>query len=196
MQAITERQRRLFTYRELLELDRAGMFDNQRVELLEGEIIVMPPPNPPHAITTGEVSDTLGHTFGREVKVWMQNPVRLSTDMEDKNLPVPDVMVVHPKVYRDHPMPEDVFLLIEVADSSVKEDKGRKLSLYALHGIKEYWVINLITKQIEVYTNPVGEDYLSKRSYGLTEAFALQAFPDVVQVWLPETIFEVLESQT
>jgi Uma2 family endonuclease len=194
MEAVTERQRKLFSYRELLELDHIGFFNNQRVELLEGEIIVMPPPNPPHAITTGEVRDSLGYAFGNKAKVWMQNPLRLSTDMEDKNLPVPDVMVLQPRVYHDHPMPEDVLLLIEVADSSVKEDKGRKLSLYALHGIKEYWIINLVTKRIEVYTEPVGEDYLSKRSYELTEAFALQAFPDVVRAWLPETIFEVLDA--
>lgn len=194
MEAVTERQRKLFSYRELFELDRLGMFNNQRVELLEGEIIVIPPPNPPHAITTGEVRDSLGYALGNKAKVWMQNPLRLSTDMEDKNLPVPDVMVLQPRVYRDHPMPKDVMLLVEVADSSVKEDKGRKLSLYALHGIKEYWIINLVTKRIEVYTKPVGEDYLSKRSYGITEAFALQAFPDVVQAWLPVTIFEVLDA--
>jgi Uma2 family endonuclease len=194
MQAVTERQRRLFTYRELLELDRLGMFNGQRVELLEGEIITMPPPNPPHAITTTQVSKSFTVAFGERVTVSVQNPLRLSSNLEDKNLPMPDVMVLQPRVYRDHPIPEDVFLLAEVADSSVKEDKGRKLALYALHGVQEYWVINLVTKRIEVYTDPVGEDYLSKRSYELTEAFALQAFPDVVQAWLPETIFEVLES--
>jgi Uma2 family endonuclease len=191
--AVTERQRRLFTYRELLELDRAGFFNNQRVELLEGEIIVMPPPNPPHAFTTNQTGKRFTRTFGDLVEVSVQNPLRLSNNMEDKNLPLPDVMVLKPKVYRDHPMPDDVFLLIEVADSSVKEDKNRKLSLYAQHDIKEYWIINLVSKRIEVYTDPVGEDYLTKRSYGLTEAFALQAFPDVVQAWLPETIYEVLD---
>ncbi len=192
--AVAERQKKLFTYRELLELDRLGMFTNQRVELLEGEIIVMPPPNPPHAITIMQATKSLTRAFGDLGEVSIQNPLRLSNDVEDKNLPMPDVMILKPRVYRDHPTPEDVFLLIEVADSSVKEDKGRKLSLYALHGIKEYWVINLATKRIEVYTDPVGEDYLSKRSYTLTEAFALQAFPKDVRAWLPETIFEVLES--
>jgi Uma2 family endonuclease len=194
MEAVTERQRKLFSYRELLELDRLGMFVNQRVELLEGEIIVMPPPNPPHAITITQANKSFTRAFGDLVEVSIQNPLRLSNDMEDKNLPMPDVMILKPRTYLDHPTPEDVFLLIEVADSSVKEDKGRKLSLYALHGIKEYWVINLVTKRIEVYTDPIGEDYLSKRSYGLTEAFALRAFPDVVRAWLPETIFEVLDA--
>jgi Uma2 family endonuclease len=191
---VTERQRRLFTYGEMLELDRLGMFNNQRVELLEGEIIVTPPPNPPHAITTMQVGNRFIITFAERVVVAMQNPLRLSEDMDDKNLPLPDVLVLQPRVYRDHPHPEDVFLLVEVAESSVAEDKGRKLSLYAQHGIKEYWIINLVSKRIEVYTDPVGEDYLTKRSYGITEAFALQAFPDVVQAWLPETIYEVLES--
>lgn len=193
-QAVTERQRKLFTYQELLELDRAGIFDNQRVELLEGEIIVMPPPNPPHAITITEVCKRFTTTFGEKITVSVQNPLRLSPDVENKNLPMLDVLILQPRVYRDHPMPEDALLLIEVADSSVKEDKGRKLSLYALHGIKEYWVINLVTKRIEVFTDPVGEDYLSKRSYGLTDAFALQAFPDIIQPWLPETIYEVLDA--
>ncbi len=192
--AVTERQKRLFTYRELLELDRLGMFNDQRVELLEGEIIIMPPPNPPHAITTMQVNDSLTETFHKHAMIVMQNPLRLSPDMDNKNLPMPDVLVIQRRIYTDHPMPKDVLLLVEVADSSVKEDKGRKLSLYALHGIKEYWIINLVTKRIEVYTDPVAEDYLSKRSYGLTEAFALQAFPDVVRAWLPETIYEVLQA--
>jgi Uma2 family endonuclease len=192
MEAVSKRQRKLFSYRELLELDRAGIFENQRVELLEGEIIVMPPPNPPHAITTTQASKSFTVTFGERVTVSVQNPLRLSSSLEDKNLPMPDVMVLQPRVYRDHPVPDDVFLLVEVADSSVKEDKGRKLSLYALHHVREYWVINLATKRIEAYTDPVGEDYLTKRSYTLTEAFALQAFPDVVRAWLPETIYEVL----
>jgi Uma2 family endonuclease len=194
MTPVTERQRRLFTYRELLELDRLGMFNKQRVELLEGEIIVMPPPNPPHAITTTQTSKSFSTAFGERVTVSVQNPLRLSPSLEDKNLPMPDIMVLQPHVYRDHPTPNDVLLLVEVADSSVKEDRERKLTLYAKHRIREYWIINLNTKRIEVYTDPVGEDYLTKRSYKLTEAFALQAFPDVVQGWLPETIYEVLET--
>lgn len=193
MTAVTERQRRLFTYRELLELDRLGMFKDQRVELLEGEVIVMPPPNPPHAITTMQVNDSLIETFHKRAIIVMQNPLRLSADTEDKNLPMPDVLVIQRRSYTDHPTPDDVFLLVEVADSSVSEDKGRKLALYARHGIREYWIINLVSRRIEVYTDPVGEDYLTKRSYKLTEAFALQTFPDVVRAWLPETIFEVLD---
>jgi Uma2 family endonuclease len=192
--ATTERQRRLFTYRELLELDRLGMFNNQRVELLEGEVIVMPPPNPPHAITTMQVHDSFIETFHKRAIIVMQNPLRLSADMDDKNLPMPDVLIIQRRSYTDHPTPENVLLLVEVADSSVKEDRGRKLTLYAKHGIQEYWIINLNTKRIEVYTDPVGEDYLTKRSHKLTETFALQAFPDVVRAWLPETIYEVLES--
>jgi Uma2 family endonuclease len=154
----------------------------------------MPGANPPHAITTGEVRDALGNALGEKAKVWRQNPLRVSLDMDDKNLPLPDVMVLKPRAYRDHPMPDDVLLLVEVADSSVNEDRGRKLTLYAKHGIREYWIINLNTKRIEVYTDPVGEDHLTKRSYKLTQAFALQAFPDIVRAWLPETIYEVLES--
>ncbi|MGL4611473.1 MAG: Uma2 family endonuclease [Trueperaceae bacterium] len=192
-QAVTERQRKQFTYRELLELDRIGIFENQHVELLDGELIIMSPPNPPHAITTGELRDALGNAFINKAKVWMQNPLRLSEDMEDKNLPLPDVLVLRPRVYRDHPRPEDVFLLVEVALSSAKDDREKKLPLYAQYGIQEYWIVNLITKHIEVYTDPVDIDYLTKRSYQLTEAFALKAFPDVVKAWLPETIYEVLE---
>jgi Uma2 family endonuclease len=193
-QVLIERQKKQFSYKELLELERSGVLTHDRVELLEGDIIIMPPANPPHAIATGEARDTIGEALAGKAKVWMQNPLRLSESMDDKNLPVPDILVIKHRVYRDHPFPQDVYLLVEVSDSSLNDDRGRKLALYAKHGIGEYWIINLGAKRIEVYTDPTGEEYLSKRSYKLTEAFAIQAFPEINQAWLPETIWEVLES--
>ncbi len=87
--------------------------------------------------------------------------------------------------------PEDVYLVVEVADSSLNYDRHRKKPLYAQHGISEYWVVNLVDKYIEVYTNPKGEDYLNRSSYIFTKAFALTAFPELATQWLPEEILEL-----
>jgi Uma2 family endonuclease len=192
LQVLSERQKKQFSYRELLELERSGLLGNERVELLDGEIIIMAPPNPPHAITTMRLSDIFNEVLQRRCMVVMQNPLRLSPDINDKNLPMPDIMLIKRHDYIDHPQPEDVYLVVEVSDSSLSDDRGRKLALYAKHGIGEYWIINLGAKRIEVYTDPAGEEYLSKRSYGLTEVFTLQAFPELARAWLPETIWEVL----
>jgi Uma2 family endonuclease len=188
----TTRRPYRFSYRQLLEMDRAGILGDKRVELIDGELIAMSPPNPPHAIATTELDNSLTLALADRAKVSVQNPIRLSPDMEDRNLPLPDLAVIERKTYRDHPQPEDVFVLIEVADTSLADDRGRKLSLYAEHGIFEYWIVNLIDKQIEVYTEPKGEEYLTRHTYGLTERFAPARFPDLVRQWLPEELLELL----
>lgn len=186
------RQTLRFTYRQLLEMDRAGILGDKRVELIEGELIEMSPPNPPHAIATTELDDILTRTLGDRAKVSVQNPLRLSPDMNDRNLPLPDIAVVKRRTYLDHPQPEDVYLLIEVADTSLADDRGKKGALYAKHGIPEYWIVNLVDGQLEVYTGPKGEEYLTRRTYALTESFAPASFPDVARQWLPEALLELL----
>jgi Uma2 family endonuclease len=188
----TTRQPFKFSYRQLLEMDRAGILGDKRVELIDGELIEMSPPNPPHAIATMLLDNRFGQALGDKALVNVQNPLRLSPDMEDRNLPLPDIVVIKQRMYRDHPQPEDVYVLIEVADTSLFDDRGRKLSLYAKHGIFEYWIVNLIDKQIEVYTEPRGKEYLTRHTYGLTERFAPARFPELAQQWLPEELLELL----
>jgi Uma2 family endonuclease len=115
--------------------------------------------------------------------------------LEDENLPQPDVMLVAgpEKVYVDHPRPADVYLLVEVSDSTLTKDRTIKLPLYAAHCIPELWIVNLVDQQIEVYTEPHGEEYLTRTTKPLTGYFAPQYFPDDSHQWLPEAILELLE---
>ena len=181
------------SYSQLLAMDKAGII-KERVELINGDIIPMPPPNAPHAIIITELAEKLSQTLHIYAKISVQNPLRLSHDLEDKNLPLPDISVLKRKIYLDHPYPEDTYLVVEVADSSLSYDRYRKRPLYARHGISEYWIVNLIDKYIEVYTNPQGEDYLNRQSHDFTKAFALTAFPELVTQWLPEEILKLFNS--
>jgi Uma2 family endonuclease len=178
---------RRFTYRELLEMERAGIIgEDERVELLHGSIIPMTPINPPHARTVRELYKKLVMAFAAVAEVDSQNPLRLSGDLDDTQLPVPDLMLLAQREYADHPQPEDVFLLVEVSDSTLVKDRQIKLPLYAEAGIPELWIVNLVNKRIEVYTDPQGKDYLTRRSYGLTEPVAPRRFPEKAQAWLSE----------
>jgi Uma2 family endonuclease len=98
------------------------------------------------------------------------------------------------KVYADHPRPADVYLLVEVSDSTLSKDRTIKLPLYAAHGIPELWIVNLLDKQIEVYTEPHGNDYLTRITRPLIGQIAPQCFPDDVHQWLPEAFLEMLEA--
>jgi Uma2 family endonuclease len=98
------------------------------------------------------------------------------------------------KVYADHPRPADVYLLVEVSDSTLGKDRTVKLPLYAAYGIPELWIVNLVDKQIEVYTEPHGNEYFTRITKPLTGRFAPQRFPEDAQQWLPEAFVEVLKA--
>lgn len=186
---------RKITYRELLEMERTGIIqEDQHVELLGGRLVVMTV-NPPHAATVSHLNRRFHRVFADRVQVVTQSPLRLSDDLEDDNLPQPDMMLVAgpEKVYADHPRPGDVYLLVEVSDSTLTKDRAIKLPLYAAHGIPELWIVNLVDNQIEVYTEPQSEDYLTRKTRPLTECFAPQRFPDDIHQWLPEAILDLLE---
>ena len=147
-----------------------------RVELLDGEIIDMPPIGPFHSGS----SNRLGDLFGRLAKdrwlVSVQNPVRLNTYSE----PQPDLMLLKRRAdfYRsEHPAPEDVFLLIEVADTSLSLDRTRKLPAYGRAGIPEVWILNLSERKLEIYREPHFAGYASETVLREGKA-APVAFPD------------------
>jgi Uma2 family endonuclease len=187
---------RKFTYRELLEMERAGIIqEDQHVELLGGQLVVMTV-NPPHAAVVSQLNRRLQRVFADRAQIITQSPLRLSGNLEDENLPQPDVMLVAgpEKVYADHPRPVDVYLLVEVSDSTLAKDRTVKLPLYAAHGIPELWIVNLVDKQIEVYTEPHGSEYLTRTTKPLTGRFAPQRFPDDVLQWLPEAVLDLLKA--
>jgi Uma2 family endonuclease len=167
-------------------MERIGIIqEDQHVELLGGQIVVMTI-HPPHAATVSHLNRRFQRVFADRVQVITQSPLRLSDDLEDDNLPQPDVMLVAgpEKVYVDHPRPADVYLLVEVSDSTLTKDRTIKLPLYAAHGVPELWIINLVDQQIEVYTEPHGEEYLTRTTKPLAGHFAPQHFPDDSHQWV------------
>jgi Uma2 family endonuclease len=149
-----------------------------RVELLDGEVIDMSPIGPFH----GGVTNYLIQTFANAAKSrWVLiagNPVHL----DDFSEPQPDIMLVkpNPAFYRNkHPVPSDVFLLIEVADSSLDRDLMEKLPRYAQAGIPEVWIINLNDETIEVYRRPDFTAYGRKTVLSAGDFAKPEIFPDV-----------------
>jgi Uma2 family endonuclease len=136
-----------------------------RVELIDGEIIDMAP------IGSGHAGNTIGlnRIFASAVVeglalVSVQNPLRLDTHNELQ----PDFILLRPRKdeYRSsHPTPADVLLLVEVSDSSLAYDRGAKLTLYARHKVPEVWIVNIPAKLIEVYRNPIDNAFGSKQEF-------------------------------
>ena len=150
-----------------------------RVELLDGEIIDMSPIGPSH----GSVTKRLNQYFNRLSQgrwiVSIQDPVHL----EDYSEPQPDLMLlkVTPDFYTHrHPLPTDVFLLVEIAEASIEYDRQRKLPAYGKSGICEYWIVNLEEKVIEVYRQPHLTGYGSKLILRSGEKAHPLAFPDAL----------------
>lgn len=155
----------------------AGVFGSEtRIELIRGEIIDMPPSGPEHESAVSRLHLLLVEHFKRQAIVWPQgNSVRLP---ESNSRPQPDVTVLR---WRDdhyakkRPLAEDVILLVEVSESSIKYDRGRKLALYAEAGIQEYWVVNLVEGVVEAHTepDPATGKYGSIKKVGRVEALQL-----------------------
>jgi Uma2 family endonuclease len=133
-----------------------------RIELLNGGMIEMAPIGPFH----GGCVKTLIHLLSRQMAgaalLSVQDPIQLS----DLSEPQPDLALLHlvSHFYRQkHPTAADIFLVIEVADSSAKHDRETKIPLYGRHGIIECWLVDLMAKQVEVYRQPTAQEYAEKR---------------------------------
>jgi Uma2 family endonuclease len=147
------------TVHDYYRMAEAGVLSpDDRTELIEGEIIDMPPIGNRHAEVVRVLTKRLIRALGDAAEVSAQLPVRLSLRSE----PQPDFAVVRAKRggYRDaHPVPSDVLLLIEVSDSTLGYDLGRRANLYAAYGIPEYWVFDLKRNRIWRHRAPSGERY-------------------------------------
>ena len=177
MPALT--QRRLFTVDDYHAMAEAGVLNAEdRVELIDGEILEMSPIGSRHAAHVNRLNRWLTTALGERAVLSVQNPVRLDDFAE----PEPDLAVLRPRAdfYAEaHPGPRDVLLLIEVSDSSLVFDRKVKLPLYAGHEIPEVWVVNLIEGQIEVYRRPEGREYSKAQTPRRGERLAPLAFPGV-----------------
>lgn len=151
--------------------------ENETVELINGQIFEKMPKGPAHSALCKRLEKMLETQLGDRVLVRLQDQIVLNTHSE----PEPDLAVVqpHPSFYGDrHPEPHEVYLLIEVADSSIDRDLGTKAKLYAEAGIQEYWVFNLAQRQLHVFRDPHPEGYQSQLIVGGQQSVNLLAFPD------------------
>ncbi|MFN0124074.1 MAG: Uma2 family endonuclease [Blastocatellia bacterium] len=126
--------------------------EDERVELLEGELIKMSPIGPRHAGVVDRLNRLLNKKLRHEI-VRVQNPVELSAFSE----PQPDITILKQRddfYTSGHPLPEDVFLAIEVADTTLATDRTQKIPAYARGGIGEVWLVDLIGDRIEVHSQP------------------------------------------
>lgn len=157
----------LFTLEAYEHMAAVGAFDGKyrkRVELVRGEILEMSPIGAEHAEFVDRLTEwSFKVCAGNPIRVRSQNPIRIPFNESE---PEPDIVWVEAKSYSDrHPEPQEVLLLIEVADSSLEYDRGEKLVVYAEAGIAEYWIVNLIDEQIEVYRNPSGRKYQEESAF-------------------------------
>ena len=149
-----------------------------RVELLDGQVIDMLPIGPFHANSARRLNRFFTRLGKNRWFVDVQNPVRL----DHRSEPQPDVVLLRPldeEYAHRHPTPADVILLVEVAESSIRYDRGRKLAAYARAGIQEYWIVNLVDRVVEVYRQPLSSgQYASVERRQGTDTIAPAAFPD------------------
>ena len=143
--------RRRFMVDDYERMAAAGILtEDDRVELIAGEIVEMSPIGDRHVGCVNVLADLLADLVRREALISVQNPIRLSADGE----PQPDIALLRRGAPRAVPTPDDVLLVIEVADSSRDYDRGVKLPLYAAAGIKEAWLVDLVAEIIERHTDP------------------------------------------
>ncbi len=171
---------RRFTVEEYYAMAEAGILaPDERVELQEGEIVAMPPMGDWHAACTADFAELFEESVGRRASKRVQTPLRLN----DGYVPEPDLMLLRRRAdsYRaGTPRPDDVLLLVEVADSTVESDRQRKLSAYARAGIQEVWLAVRSTHSVEVYAEPVDGVYARVDTVGVGGSVTPTAFPDIV----------------
>lgn len=150
-----------WTLDEYHQLVASGILDDRKVELIRGDIVEMATEGELHAYSCDEAGEYLMQLMGEQAKVRQAHPVTLPNDSE----PEPDLAIVQRlgREYRSHhPYPENIFWIVEYADSSLDKDLQIKSSVYAEVGIREYWVINLQAMQLIVFRDPQNSEYTSK----------------------------------
>ncbi len=171
--------RRRFNVEEYHRMGEAGILsEGERVELIEGDIVMMTPIGPPHASSVARLNRVFSSRLAERVTVWIQNPVRIPPGSEFQ----PDLALLRPRFdfyAKSHPEPADVFLLIEVADTTVETDRRVKIPLYARAGIPEVWLLNLNENRVEVCRQPTSDGYREALSFSRGQALSPGAFPDL-----------------
>jgi Uma2 family endonuclease len=184
MPATAAPRTRRWTREEYHDLAEAGFLsEDDHVELIDGEIIHMSPQDTPHAVAVRLAHQVLRRVFPEDTYlVNDQLPLALDPDSE----PEPDVSVVegHPRDFLDD-HPTEAVLVVEVADASLRFDRGEKHTLYARHGLPEYWIVNLVDRQLEVRREPGDDSYADTTVYDADETVSLRGHSISVSDLLP-----------
>jgi hypothetical protein len=171
--------KRRFTVEEYERMGQAGILsEDDRVELIDGEIIEMAPIGTRHAAVVNRLNDLLGPQVRPEALVSIQNPVHADPHSE----PQPDLLLVKRRddYYASaHPRGPDVLLVVEVADTSLDYDRGVKVPLYARAGIPEAWIIALPAEEVEVFRQPSPDGYRRVATLRRGDVLSIEALPNV-----------------
>ncbi|GIK55132.1 MAG: hypothetical protein BroJett015_07950 [Chloroflexota bacterium] len=172
-------KRHLISVERYDQMIAAGIIqEDERLELLGGEIIEMSPIGIPHAACVKRLNRLFSRKLDEQVIIGVQDPIHIDQYSE----PQPDIVVLN---LRDdyyaggHPEPEDILLLVEVADTSLAYDREEKLPRYAQAGIVEVWIVNLIEQQIEVYLRPSPQGYQQTAIFNGKQTVIPVAFPQL-----------------
>lgn len=176
----TEVARRLFTRAEYYRMAEVGILKpTDRVELIRGEIVQLSPIGPRHSAFVNNLTQLLVLRLAGRAIVSVQNPVIV----DDYSEPQPDLALLRRRArpYKEaHGSPEDVLLLIEVAETSIRYDRATKLRLYAEAGVPEYWIVDCAAETVEVYRSPGPDGYREVFRVSGAANVSPQAFGDVV----------------
>ena len=168
-----------FSVQDFYRMAETGVLrPDARVELLDGQIIDLSPIGPLHGSVVKRLIRHFQSSAGRRWTLSVQDPLHL----DDHSEPQPDLMLLLPvsdDYASGHPRPDDVYLLVEVADGTVDFDREEKLPLYARAGVPEVWIVNLAEEQVEVYREPSFGRYSAITIISKEEAVAPAAFPDM-----------------
>lgn len=165
-------KRHCFTIEQYDRMGEAGILGpDDRVELLDGEIVEKPLIGDEHAACVDRLNRKFARGFGDEVRVRIQNPIRLPPHSE----PEPDVVLAQPG--DRHPEASEIFLVIEVAQTTLATDRGLKLCLYAEAGVPEYWIVDIAGQAVEVYREPTASGYRVKKRLGRGKKLTVAALP-------------------
>jgi len=172
--------RHRLTVRDYHRMADAGIFgEDDRIELIDGDLIDMAPIGPGHASVVNRLTQAFVLACAGRAIVSIQNPVAL----DDTSEPQPDVVIsrLRDDFYATgHPGPADILLLVEVADSSLRFDRTVKLPLYARAGVGEVWIVSLVHRVVDAYRGPAGDGYGGVTKHQRGEEVALVLAPETI----------------
>lgn len=171
---------RKFTIKEYHQMGKANVFHPQeRLELIRGEIIKISPIGLKHASMVNRLANLLGYKLYEKAIISVQNSIRLNDNSE----PQPDLVLAkfREDFYANKPMEaEDIYLLIEVSDSTIKYDREIKIPLYAENNINEVWLVNINNNSLEIYRKPENKSYQTIQILNSNQTIYPLNFPELI----------------